>query len=88
MQLPMWQFRPQVLKAVDDNQVVIVCGETGWYGVEISLVHETSTNTKLVVERVLRYLHSCWNMSYPRAGIARFTAQNHAESRPSLWLDV
>ncbi|KAG5983989.1 hypothetical protein E4U55_006501 [Claviceps digitariae] len=29
MQLPMWQFRPQVLKAVDDNQVVIVCGETG-----------------------------------------------------------
>ncbi|KAG6039358.1 hypothetical protein E4U41_002830 [Claviceps citrina] len=29
MQLPMWQFRPHVLKAVDDNQVVIVCGETG-----------------------------------------------------------
>ncbi|KAK9444538.1 pre-mRNA-splicing factor ATP-dependent RNA helicase PRP22 [Metarhizium brunneum] len=29
MQLPMWQFRPQVLAAVDDNQVVIVCGETG-----------------------------------------------------------
>ncbi|QPG98163.1 hypothetical protein C2857_007324 [Epichloe festucae Fl1] len=29
MQLPMWQFRPQVLKTVDDNQVVIVCGETG-----------------------------------------------------------
>ncbi|KAG5952596.1 hypothetical protein E4U53_000472 [Claviceps sorghi] len=29
MQLPMWQFRSQVLKAVDDNQVVIVCGETG-----------------------------------------------------------
>ncbi|RCI08563.1 hypothetical protein L249_4778 [Ophiocordyceps polyrhachis-furcata BCC 54312] len=30
-QLPMWQFRPQVLDAVDKNQVVIVCGETGWY---------------------------------------------------------
>ncbi|KAL3953038.1 hypothetical protein ACCO45_012981, partial [Purpureocillium lilacinum] len=29
MQLPMWQFRPQVLEAVDKNQVVIVCGETG-----------------------------------------------------------
>ncbi|KAG6189821.1 hypothetical protein E4U27_006153 [Claviceps purpurea] len=29
MQLPMWEFKPQVLKAVDENQVVIVCGETG-----------------------------------------------------------
>ncbi|KAJ4267442.1 hypothetical protein NW762_003549 [Fusarium torreyae] len=29
MQLPMWNFREQVLTAVDENQVVIVCGETG-----------------------------------------------------------
>ncbi|KAH7193190.1 P-loop containing nucleoside triphosphate hydrolase protein [Fusarium flagelliforme] len=29
MQLPMWNFREQVLNAVDENQVVIVCGETG-----------------------------------------------------------
>ncbi|KFA74491.1 hypothetical protein S40288_08510 [Stachybotrys chartarum IBT 40288] len=29
MQLPMWNFREQVLSAVDQNQVVIVCGETG-----------------------------------------------------------
>jgi ATP-dependent RNA helicase DHX29 len=33
MQLPMWNFREQVLTAVDENQVVIVCGETGWYSV-------------------------------------------------------
>ncbi|CAK7263043.1 hypothetical protein SEPCBS119000_000282 [Sporothrix epigloea] len=29
MQLPMWGFRQQVLEAVDREQVVIVCGETG-----------------------------------------------------------
>jgi ATP-dependent RNA helicase DHX29 len=29
MQLPMWNFREQVLRAVELNQVVIVCGETG-----------------------------------------------------------
>ncbi|KAL1837899.1 hypothetical protein VTJ49DRAFT_3266 [Mycothermus thermophilus] len=29
MQLPMWQFRQQVVDAVDQNQVVIICGETG-----------------------------------------------------------
>ncbi|CAK7220363.1 hypothetical protein SEUCBS140593_004210 [Sporothrix eucalyptigena] len=29
MQLPMWAFRQQVLEAVDREQVVIVCGETG-----------------------------------------------------------
>ncbi|KAI9167299.1 ATP-dependent RNA helicase DHX29 [Paramyrothecium foliicola] len=29
MQLPMWSFRQQVLAAVEQNQVVIVCGETG-----------------------------------------------------------
>ncbi|KAI0471161.1 helicase associated domain-containing protein [Xylaria cf. heliscus] len=29
MQLPMWQFRQQVLEAVEREQVVIVCGETG-----------------------------------------------------------
>ncbi|KXJ92133.1 ATP dependent RNA helicase [Microdochium bolleyi] len=29
MQLPMWQFRDQVLQAVEENQVIIVCGETG-----------------------------------------------------------
>ncbi|KAI6779489.1 ATP-dependent RNA helicase-like protein [Emericellopsis cladophorae] len=29
MQLPMWGFKNQVLQAVDQNQVVIVCGETG-----------------------------------------------------------
>lgn len=29
MQLPMWQFRNRVLEAVDREQVVIVCGETG-----------------------------------------------------------
>ncbi|KAF3010323.1 hypothetical protein E8E14_007003 [Neopestalotiopsis sp. 37M] len=28
-QLPMWQFRHEVLEAVDQNQVVIICGETG-----------------------------------------------------------
>lgn len=30
MQLPMWNFKSQVLEAVDSNQIVIVCGETGW----------------------------------------------------------
>ncbi|KAI1389276.1 P-loop containing nucleoside triphosphate hydrolase protein [Hypoxylon trugodes] len=29
MQLPMWHFRDQVLSAVEREQVVIVCGETG-----------------------------------------------------------
>lgn len=29
MQLPMWQFRQQVVDAVDKEQVVIICGETG-----------------------------------------------------------
>ncbi|KAK7416763.1 hypothetical protein QQX98_004955 [Neonectria punicea] len=29
MQLPMWHFKQQVLNTVDQNQVVIVCGETG-----------------------------------------------------------
>ncbi|GAP85738.1 putative helicase associated domain-containing protein [Rosellinia necatrix] len=29
MQLPMWQFRQQVLETVEREQVVIVCGETG-----------------------------------------------------------
>ncbi|KAJ3498286.1 hypothetical protein NLG97_g1245 [Lecanicillium saksenae] len=29
MQLPMWNFKSQVLEAVANNQVVIVCGETG-----------------------------------------------------------
>lgn len=29
MKLPMWNFRQQVLDAVDREQVVIVCGETG-----------------------------------------------------------
>ncbi|KAH8169494.1 helicase associated domain (HA2) domain-containing protein [Sarocladium implicatum] len=28
-QLPMWSFKQRVLDAVDQNQVVIVCGETG-----------------------------------------------------------
>ncbi|KAK3291510.1 P-loop containing nucleoside triphosphate hydrolase protein [Chaetomium fimeti] len=28
-QLPMWQFRQQVVDIVDRNQVVIICGETG-----------------------------------------------------------
>ena len=31
MQLPMWGFKQSVLQAVEQNQVVIVCGETGWY---------------------------------------------------------
>lgn len=31
MQLPMWHFREQVLTTIEQNQVVIVCGETGWY---------------------------------------------------------
>ncbi|EAQ84416.1 hypothetical protein CHGG_08430 [Chaetomium globosum CBS 148.51] len=29
MQLPMWQFRQQVVDIVDKHQVVIICGETG-----------------------------------------------------------
>jgi ATP-dependent RNA helicase DHX29 len=29
MQLPMWYFKEQMLQAVDTNQVVIICGETG-----------------------------------------------------------
>ncbi|KAI1204429.1 uncharacterized protein F4807DRAFT_333252 [Annulohypoxylon truncatum] len=28
-QLPMWQFRDQVLNAVENEQIVIICGETG-----------------------------------------------------------
>jgi len=26
----MWQFREQVVEAVEKEQVVIICGETGW----------------------------------------------------------
>ena len=29
MQLPMWQYRQQVVDTVEQNQVVIICGETG-----------------------------------------------------------
>lgn len=29
MQLPMWGFRDEVLRTIDQNQIVIVCGETG-----------------------------------------------------------
>ncbi len=31
MQLPMWQFRQEVVDIVEKSQVVIICGETGWY---------------------------------------------------------
>jgi ATP-dependent RNA helicase DHX29 len=30
MQLPMWGFKNDVLRAIDENQIVIICGETGW----------------------------------------------------------
>lgn len=30
MQLPMWGFKDEVLKTIDREQVVIICGETGW----------------------------------------------------------
>jgi len=30
MQLPMWQFRQQVVDVIEKEQVVIICGETGW----------------------------------------------------------
>jgi ATP-dependent RNA helicase DHX29 len=30
MQLPMWGFKNEVLSAIDREQVVIICGETGW----------------------------------------------------------
>jgi ATP-dependent RNA helicase DHX29 len=30
MQLPMWGFKDEVLSAIEQNQVVIICGETGW----------------------------------------------------------
>jgi ATP-dependent RNA helicase DHX29 len=30
MQLPMWGFKDEVLSAIDQKQVVIICGETGW----------------------------------------------------------
>lgn len=29
IQLPMWKFKGEVLNAVDNNQVIIICGETG-----------------------------------------------------------
>ncbi|KAM0248259.1 hypothetical protein ACHAQJ_009525 [Trichoderma viride] len=29
VQLPMWKFKDEVLNAVDNNQVIIICGETG-----------------------------------------------------------
>ncbi len=29
MQLPMWAFKDEVLRAIEHNQVVIICGETG-----------------------------------------------------------
>ncbi len=31
MQLPMWHFRNEVVEIVKKHQVVIICGETGWY---------------------------------------------------------
>lgn len=30
-QLPMWGFKDEVLAAIEAEQVVIICGETGWY---------------------------------------------------------
>ena len=37
MQLPMWQFRQEVVDIVEKSQVVIICGETGWYAPLLSL---------------------------------------------------
>lgn len=30
-QLPMWGFKDEVLAAIEREQVIIICGETGWY---------------------------------------------------------
>ena len=30
MQLPIWGFKEVVLSAIDREQAVIICGETGW----------------------------------------------------------
>lgn len=81
----MWQFRPQVLAAVDDNQVVIVCGETGWY---VTVIYHTTAawaNMAILAARARKYLHFCWNTNYLKAGTAKYTVQNLAEFRPSLW---
>lgn len=57
MQLPMWNFREQVLAAVDENQVIIVCGETGWYGFRTRRFWGLANWT--IAERVLRFRLSC-----------------------------
>jgi ATP-dependent RNA helicase DHX29 len=28
--LPMWTFRTEVLTTIEREQIVIICGETGW----------------------------------------------------------
>jgi len=30
-ELPMWKAKQDVVNIVDREQVVIICGETGWY---------------------------------------------------------
>jgi hypothetical protein len=57
MQLPMWHFREQVLEAVDGNQVVIVCGETGWCDTSMFNVPKPLTDYRTVA-RALRFLLS------------------------------
>ncbi|KAM0444277.1 hypothetical protein ACHAO4_010319 [Trichoderma viride] len=64
VQLPMWKFKGEVLNAVDNNQVIIICGETGCeelgdekgdlgtsrslVGYSIRLESNTSKETRLV----------------------------------------
>ena len=79
--LPIWSFRDRLLKVIEDNQVVIVCGETGC-GKSTQVCASSDHVTKDFQWQLIRprYQPSYLKTNYPRMFIVKSTAPSPAES--------
>lgn len=85
MQLPMWNFKSQVLQAIATNQVVIVCGETGW---QVFSLQKLDFANNLAAVRVHKSHRLSLRVNYPTEGIAKFIARSRVAFPLFPLLDV
>lgn len=80
-QLPMWGFKDKVLAAIEREQVVIICGETGWYSSEFHIFSPKALNShRLTVERAHKLRPLFWSTNFPKENHAKSTALKYCFS--------
>ena len=71
MNLPIARYREEIVQILEDSQILVLSGETGWYALFFVLY---GMSDKSSVGSLLKFHRFCSKISFPRESIVKLSA--------------